>query len=120
MASPKKPNGSPIQAGTLNGHANASRPVIPTLPSFVSSRSQHASDAGLGGAAGRLKSWEHLPTDKLIQRGAETTAKANARSRALAQFAVGALLAVGFAMLSVAFHREAQLERLQPQVEQLA
>lgn len=119
MASPKKPNGSPIPTGTLTGLANASKPVTPMLPSFVSSRSRYARTDRPRSARGRLQSWEHLPTDQIIQRRAETTAKADARRRAIGQILTGAFIAVAFAMASVAMHREAQLEQLQPQVERV-
>lgn len=87
------------------------------LPSFVSSRSLNARTDRPRSARGRLQSWDHLPTDQVLQRRAATAAKANARRRAVGQLLTGAFIAIAFAMASVAMHREAQLEHLQPQVE---
>lgn len=118
MASPKKSNGSLIPTGTLTAPANASRRVTPTLPSFVSSRSQHAHTDQLASARGRLKSWEHLPTDKLIRKGAQASAKADASRgvRAFGNLMMVVMMGFALVMAAAALHQESALQQQEQHV----
>jgi hypothetical protein len=90
-------------------------PVIPTLPSFVSKK--YARTATRDSHLDCPNNWRsgRCHQDNIWQRRAAITAKTNASRRALSQLAVGAFIAIAFAMSSVALHREASLQRMEQQ-----
>jgi hypothetical protein len=90
------------------------------LPSLHSSNSRYARTLSRDAHLGRHDSWQQgrCHQGKSWQRRAEAAAKADARRRALGHLVTGALIAVAFAMASVAMQRESRQEQLQPIVQQ--
>lgn len=107
--------------GTLTAPANASKPVTPMLPSFVSSKSRHATIDRATGARGRLKSWQHLPTDKLLQRGAQASAEADASRgvRAFGNLMMVVMTVFAVVMAAAALHQESMLKQQEQQVQEV-
>jgi hypothetical protein len=89
------------------------------LPSFVSSRSQHASDQATG-ARGRLQSWNHLPTDQVLQRGrAAATPDASGGIRALGNVMMVVMVVFSIVMAGAALHHEGRLQQQELRMQEL-
>lgn len=91
------------------------------LPSFVSSRSRNARTDRPCAACGRLQSWQHLPTDKVLQRGAKAAAEANASRGVMAFGNLMMLILTVFAVLmaATALQQESVLQKQEQQVQQM-